>query len=162
MYREWSDKGFIPKLIKKDEHGEKESPIYKVFFKNGCPAFSDYIKVEKSIIEQNDCVEEPSILRRGIYYPQIKRYIDVFGHENVLILGFIDLKNNPEDVVLKITKFVSDNTYVLKSEFPIDRVKSNKRSYTSVINKSDKENLEVFYAEHNALLLKYLGYEVNW
>lgn len=162
MYRQWSEKGVIPSLIQRGQYGEKESLLYEVFFKNGCPAFSEYIKIERSLIQQNDLSEEPSILRRGIYYPQIRRYIDVFGRANVMILGFNDLIEKTDDVISSIADFVSENTFFLRSGFSIEKVIKNKRPYASGIGNTEKEILRAFYAEHNALLFEYLGQEINW
>lgn len=46
------------------------------------------------------------IIDCGLYYNQIKRYMDVFPRKNVLILYFYDLKKNPERVMRKIFKFL--------------------------------------------------------
>jgi hypothetical protein len=87
MYQQWSEEGVLPWAIANDQHGRLESPIYRTFFKNGCPSFSDYIKLEMELIAQGDTEEEPSLIRRGLYKLQIERYVNLFGWENILVLG---------------------------------------------------------------------------
>ncbi len=49
----------------------------------------------------------------GFYYKQVKRYLDVFGQKQVLILFNEDLKNNPEKVMRTLYDFlqVRDDFY---------------------------------------------------
>lgn len=86
--------------------------------------FEETIKKDKTIIE------------RGFYYKQLKPYFDLFPRENILILFFKDIKNNPKKVVHELYKFLGlKNTsyipllinrrrsitgaYVIKQKFPI-------------------------------------------
>lgn len=49
---------------------------------------------------------------RGIYYPQIKRYIEVFGEENLLILQYEQIENKPVEFLRRIYGFLEvDNTF---------------------------------------------------
>ncbi|UCH20408.1 MAG: sulfotransferase domain-containing protein [Deltaproteobacteria bacterium] len=51
--------------------------------------------------------------RRGLYYPQVKRYLDTFGRNNVLILLFEELANDAVAVAQKVYKFLDvDDTLV--------------------------------------------------
>ena len=56
--------------------------------------FEDTIKKDKTIKE------------RGFYYKQLKPYFDLFPRENILILFFKDIKNNPKKVVHELYKFL--------------------------------------------------------
>ena len=42
----------------------------------------------------------------GMYYNQIKRYIDVFGHQSLLILSFDDFKRNSGMVFKEVARFL--------------------------------------------------------
>lgn len=42
----------------------------------------------------------------GNYYQKIKKYLDVFGHENVLILKYDDLKSDLESTLKRCEKFL--------------------------------------------------------
>lgn len=42
----------------------------------------------------------------GLYYQQVKRYLDVFGKEKCLFLLYEDFRDNPNEVLAKICKFL--------------------------------------------------------
>ena len=65
------------------------------------------------------------IIERGFYYKQLKPYFDLFPKENILILFFEDIKNNPKEVIHKIYKFLS-----LKDVNYIPLLVNRKRSIT--------------------------------
>ncbi|MBJ7265756.1 sulfotransferase domain-containing protein [Idiomarina abyssalis] len=160
MYRQWSNDGFVPWAIANDQHGRSESPIYRIFFKNGCPSFSDYIDIEMNLIKEGNREEEPSLLRRGLYKQQIERYVEMFGWENILILGFNELKSDAESVIRKCHEFlgVSYQAPDLREEKEI----KNKRAYPSKINPNDLAILKKFYEKPNEELFKYLGFQPDW
>ncbi|TDT43466.1 sulfotransferase domain-containing protein [Halospina denitrificans] len=160
MYRQWSEEGFVPWAIQNDPYGRKESRIYQVFFKNGCPSFSDYINIEMDLINEGDAEDEPTLLRRGIYKPQIERYIDAFGSKRVLVLGFNELKTAPETVLKKCYDFLGVPCSEL-SKTPPGEIK-NKRTYPSNISPEDLKTLQEWYAPANDDLFNYLGYRPDW
>lgn len=65
------------------------------------PTFKDALKAEH---EKDDAGR----LYRGhaYYMPQIKRYLSVFGEENLHIIILDDLKNDPEKVYTKVLRFL--------------------------------------------------------
>jgi hypothetical protein len=160
MYRQWSEEGVLPRAIANDHYGRDESPIYRVFFKNGCPSFSDYIKLEIDLIGRGDTEEEPSLLRRGLYKPQIERYVELFGWDNILVLGFNELKNDSEGVIQKCYEFLG-----LRYQAPAATGETeikNKRSYPSKMSNEDLEILKEFYEQPNKELFDYLGFQPDW
>ncbi|NPB04761.1 MAG: sulfotransferase [Aquificae bacterium] len=50
--------------------------------------------------------EIPRYVERSLYYEQVKRYLDTFPRENVLILLFDDLKSDPQKFFEKIFDFL--------------------------------------------------------
>lgn len=50
--------------------------------------------------------EDESIVGQGMYYEQVKRYIDLFGKERVLVLILEESKENPQDFIKKIFEFL--------------------------------------------------------
>lgn len=160
MYRQWSEDGVVPWGIANDQYGRDESPIYRVFFKNGCPSFSDYIKLEIDLIEHGDKEEEPSLLRRGVYKPQIERYVELFGRDNVLILGFNEMKTDSLGVIRKCHEFLGQ-PYQGPASSGQGEIK-NKRSYPSKINPEDLRLLQEFYNRPNRELFEFLGFQPDW
>lgn len=160
MYRQWSEEGFVPWGIKNDQHGHKESPIFQIFFKNGCPAFSDYIKLEMDLIAKGDSQEEPSLLRKGLYKPQLERYEKLFGWDSVLVLGFGELKDDSEAVIRKCYEFL-DVPYRAPTDKDEKEIK-NQRAYVSNISSEELETLHGFYEQPNRELFDYLGFQPDW
>lgn len=59
------------------------------------------------------CLPPGIYFREGLYYrevasyaPQVARYLDVFGRDNVHIIDFDDLKEHPPDVYLRVLQFL--------------------------------------------------------
>ena len=65
------------------------------------------------------------IIERGFYYKQLKPYFDLFPRENILILFFEDIKNNPKEIIHRLYKFLG-----LKNTNFIPSVINRKRSIT--------------------------------
>lgn len=160
MYRQWSVQGFIPHRMQKDLDAGYIPALFKMFYEDDCPSFSEYIRSEMDLIKSGDVEEEPSLLRRGIYKPQIERYFSVFGRSNVLVLGFNELKNNSDDVLRKCQKFLGVS-YRETGGFKAGEIK-NKRSYPSKISEEDAETLKQFYAKPNEELFDILGFRPDW
>ncbi|MZR64145.1 sulfotransferase domain-containing protein [Alcanivorax sp. DP30] len=160
MYRYMSEEGKVPASTLNDHLGRTESPIFKVFFKNGCPSFSDYINYELDLIGQGETEEEPGLLRRGLYKPQLERYASFFGRENLLIIGFGELKRDPEAVIKRCHEFVGQPYHqpVQNKERKIQ----NQKPYVSPIGEHDMAVLNEFYSRPNAELHDWLGYEIDW
>lgn len=78
-----------------------------------------FLEQEIDIINSNGMGEEPSLIRRGIYTPQIERYVRLFGRDNVLIIFSNELKEDPGSVVKRVLSFAGlkpmfNNKYALK------------------------------------------------
>lgn len=160
MYRLWSSEGVVPRMIADDQYGRNESPIYQTFFKNECPSFTDYIKLEMELIHCGDHEEEPSLLRRGLYKEQIQRYVNLFGWKNVLVVGFGELKKDSESVIRKCHEFLGVPYYARGTS--VKREIRGKRSYPAKICSSDLDILLRFYEQPNKELFQYLGFKPDW
>ena len=160
MYRQWSEEGVLPWAIANDQYGRPESPIYRTFFKNGCPSFSEYIELELALIARGDSEEEPSLIRRGLYKPQIERYVNLFGWDNVLVLGFGELKNDADAVLRKCHEFLGTPRQMHSSKG--EKKIRSRRIYPSKISPSDLELLGDFYTQPNQELFDYLGFQPDW
>jgi hypothetical protein len=72
-----------------------------------------------AIINGESGSPEPALIRRGIYAPQIERFISLFGRENVQVLFSNELKHDTEQTVNNVLQFIglspmSDAQYPLK------------------------------------------------
>ncbi len=50
--------------------------------------------------------KNPELIEQGFYYEYLKKYISLFGRENILILQFDQIKNDPESLLKEIYSFV--------------------------------------------------------
>lgn len=65
-----------------------------------------------------------SYFKSGLYYEQIKRFFDVFGRKNVLVIEYGDFKKNQKDFLSKIYTFlgVTNNHH-----FELNHINKSKR-----------------------------------
>ncbi len=87
-----------------------------------------FLDRELEIMSHDRKAEEPSLIRRGLYAPQLERYIRLFGRENVLILFSNDLKSDTHNTVNKVCEFIGlkpfgDREYPMKYvlEYTVDQ-----------------------------------------
>lgn len=160
MYRQWAEEGAVPTRMKKDIESGRVNRVYDAFFRGKCPSFKEYIDLEMELIFNNSVDEEPSLLRRGLYKEQIQRYIELFSWDNVLILGFNEIRNDSESVIRKCHEFL-DVPYQAP-EFVGETQIKNKREYPSQISSSELTVLQQFYERPNKELFEYLGFQPDW
>ena len=125
--------------------------------------FSDALKMEEKRMESNHeflwaykgC---------GLYYRQVKAFIDVFGNNNVLVLLHEDLKKNPQTMLKKICSFLeiadisfedTDAMYNV-SGIPKNNIKThlfliykrNKKKYAGLILKMISQDKATKYSRY--------------
>jgi hypothetical protein len=73
----------------------------------------------------------------GMYYEQVKRYIDMFGRENVKIVFTEDMKLDATSVVKEIYKFIGvDDTFIPDTDKRYNEVYTPKfKNFTYTLNK---------------------------
>ena len=73
-------------------------------------AFSDYcMQIRHSYTEKTvevGLAPDSHSVQGGNYYTMLKQYYDIFPSENILVLKFEDLKNNPEKQAQKLFNFI--------------------------------------------------------
>lgn len=123
------------------------------------PGIAEFLEYETDIINDNLNIEEPSLLRRGVYGPQIDRFVSEFGRDNVLIIFSDDLKSNPEVMVNQILMFVGLDTSV-KIKYPMKHV----REYT--VDDTSREAIarygESLFEQDREYLKKKYDLDVCW
>lgn len=70
------------------------------------PEIGYFLDSELKIIRGEAEGEEPGLIRRGIYAPQLERFISLFGRENVLVAFSDELRREPENFVAKVFDFI--------------------------------------------------------
>ena len=164
MYRDFpiKFKGKLPGALS-SEYGyvnDRQNNIVKELYKTDkFPSFEEVIASEMDKIENESELEEPSFIRRGIYLPQIKKYHELFGKDQVLVLGFNEFTENKIETLNKILLFLNiqkDNWTFLNGE------KMNFRNYPQKIGTEMYKKLRDFYTPYNKALFEYLGKKIDW
>jgi hypothetical protein len=104
-----------------------------------------------------------SILRKGMYAPQIRRWFQEYPRDAILVLNYEDLKQNASAIYYRILDFAGiphddDDDDDIRgrptSTVPNDRVASHR---WRAMAPSTRAYLEAFYAPYNAQLEELLG-----
>ncbi len=93
----------------------------------------------------------------GLYYQQVKRYLNLFGYDNIHIIKFDDLKNNFEQTYSEICNFLnieknivspqifnkSKSVFLPPVQFILRKINKflNKRSHNKIITKKERDKL---------------------
>jgi len=99
-----------------------------------------------------ECREDNPIFDFGLYYEPVKRLIELYG-DNALVMPFSDLEEDLLDVVNRGLRFIGAG----EMDEVTDR-KINSHAYAHPMRPDDEAALEELYAESNAAVLELLGW----
>ncbi len=103
----------------------------------------------------NDRERYMAFYRRGVYIDQIMPYYDLFGSENVLIVFFEDLKEDPLNTTNSVIKFLG-----LTQLDSINAKVQNSTYYDKI--KIDTTDIRDIYIYQNKQLFDFLGIKNKW
>jgi hypothetical protein len=161
MYKGFFESGEFYRIKKGIRHGE-ENYIFKYLYKDRLqfPSFEECIDIEFDLIKNSPDILEPSLIRRGLYYEQIKRYTDIFPSSNMYFVGYKDLINNTPATISSICSFLHSNDKGIKLDYNLRP--RNSREYKRGISVEMNNVLTAFYKQPNEMLFKQLGKTINW
>lgn len=119
--------------------------------KGEIPTLETFLNRELEIISRGEEEDEPSLIRRGIYAPQIQRFVDMFGRDNVLILLSDDLLYRTKMTVNQVLSFAGlkplnsfdeNPKHVRKYSVDTSESESLIRQYSGTMFDEDKRALE--------------------
>lgn len=93
----------------------------------------------------------------GIYINRIKRYFEIFPHEQILILKSEDLYENPTKIMKIVYEFLNIPSWELKSLIKYNYHEDQKRMDNSL-----RKELVEYFKPHNEKLYKYLNKNFYW
>ena len=98
-----------------------------------------------------------SILDRGIYHKQLKKYFDYFDKKQIHILFSEKLFSNTRKELNKVFRFLSLNS----ESVPCSTI-YNKSKIDIKIKQKTKETIEEFFLKHNEKLYKMINTKFRW
>lgn len=158
MYQqEFYDESFRARIT--TENREWREFMTNAFRSNEKLDISTFIKKEMEIIESGEECEEPSLIRRSIYSPQIERYIQRFGNDNVLVIFSEDLKQNTAETVRRVLDFIGLEPLTNRSYPSV-----HERSYTADSSGKIliKQQAGVLFEKDKQELMEKFGISVPW
>ena len=99
-----------------------------------------------------------SYKQRGIYLEQIKRYLEVFPEEQLLILESSKLFSKPQAVLKKVFNFLEIDSEVAIPDIAIKNANPNKKMVPDTV----RSYLQDYFAPHNKALQNALGKDFGW
>lgn len=160
FYRYFFESGQVEMFRLRRWPNGRENEIYQYLFKDRTkfPSFSEYIEIELELIRTGES-DEPSVLRRGLYYDQITTYLKYFNKNQLHILGFKSFVTNPKIELNKILDFVGierDDWFFLK-----EGIKNSRPYQHYSLSQEESQFLQDFYREPNEKLFDLIG-PINW
>lgn len=159
MYRQFSQMTNTQKekLLERHISYEKKEKFLELINLSPFPSFEYFIDNELNGNVIHDCY--PNIVKRGIYYDQVKRYMDVYDLDNIEIIESDEFKNNKLHFTNKILK---QNGLKIFQEDDSTLAPVHNRTYEKKINSRTKEKLEQFYKPYNEKLFELIDQRFNW
>ena len=93
---------------------------------------------------------------RGVYAPQLRRWLELFPREQLLVLRSEDFYSDPQQVFDEIVRFLGLRPYRLAS---VPRL--NYRP-ARTMDPATRAELQAFYRPHNEELYELLGRDMGW
>ena len=95
---------------------------------------------------------------RGIYYPQVKNFIDIFGESQVYVIGSEQLFSAPNQTLSGVFRFlqVTDDVQIANLQA------RNTNQFKKDVPENVYQKLEAYYAPHNEKLFSFLGKRFQW
>lgn len=94
-------------------------------------------------------------LDRGVYAPQLERYIKLFGRDRVHVFAYPEFKSAPHVVVDSICATMGLGP--LPPQEGLSRIRSNERPYSHGMSSELRERLTAWFAPHHRVLESVLG-----
>lgn len=108
---------------------------------------------------KNDAFRHYSYKSRGVYHEQIKRYLDYFPMNRILVMNSETLFKQPEDTLRRIFQFIGiDQEFTVKNLKPRNVGKKNRTEIDSDVY----DYLEDYFRPHNQYLYELIGQNYGW
>ena len=142
-----------------DADPAERTALWSLFHREQFPNFEEAVREDIEAFQSSSNCSEPSFVRRGIYQPQVKAYLDQFGPENVLTIGSRDLRDSTAATLGSIVHFLRLDPFTFETD---DLRPVHARAYDLAPSQDVIDTLTDFYRPHNTQLEDLLGGLPNW
>ncbi len=108
-------------------------------------------------IPRDKRVNDPLVVRRGIYQPQLERWFTHIGRDRILVIQSERWFRDPPAVMAEVCDFLD-----LPRQDHLPRVMRNRNKPHDPYDPEVLDRLRDFYRPHNAALAEYLGMDLDW
>lgn len=122
-------------------------------------SFADAIKTELADLERGIAPLDPGYVQRGLYAQQIAPFLDLFGHDRVLVLDAGALATRTDETLDQVARFLHLPAFPSRSW---ERVHVGSYEHEPPEVGETLEQLKAFYAPHNAFLWELIGERFEW
>ncbi len=122
-------------------------------------SFESLIEQEFPFVDSADAPQEPSLIRRGLYWRQLQPYLQSFPRQQLLVIETEELNRNAHVCLEQVCRFIDVDPF--PPGLP-QIAKYNERPYINQIEPSLCERLQSFYRPHNQALAEFLGHALEW
>jgi hypothetical protein len=120
-------------------------------------SFEQAIDEELEQIASGGPVHGKGYLARGFYAEQLRRYFDCFPREQLLVLNYTELRDDPAACIARVCDFIGIDPSV---ELPVRH--ANKSTYRDAISREAAERLQAVFKPRNAELYALIGEDFGW
>lgn len=119
----------------------------------GVPSFQDMVEAELS---GEPLPFQYQFLHMSNYLPHVKRWVDAFGAENVLIMPFSEATRDMVEVAETLSSFLGIERFEPRQE------DKNTFWFREPIDPALQGRLRLHFRDANAALFEYLGRDLGW
>lgn len=107
---------------------------------------------------RNEIYRVASYKARGRYLEQLRRYMELFPRENLLVLRAEDLFEDPAGQMALLARFLGIDPALGRADFRPMNVGQNRETVAPAVRAS----LDAYFAPHNRALSEALGCDFGW
>ena len=107
---------------------------------------------------KNDIFGYHSYKKRGLYHEQLKRYLNYFSMNNILVINSTTFFAEPDDTLRRVFDFVGVDTEFTVTDLKPRNVGSNRTEISQDVH----EYLEDYFRPHNQALYELVGQNYGW
>ena len=138
---------------------ERAYSEYNMFYNNNSAekrSFQQAVADNLNIVSTANYVMD-TYIERGIYEPYIKRYLDLFNRDQIMLIKTEDFKKDTEKVVCKVFDFLGLTQISFNA--PHNKLEGK---YQQQMSAEIRQFLTDYYYPFNRSLYSYLGEELRW